>query len=246
MRLRLAHHGLTAGPFSRGTLDVEEARGLGNIFLSPYFIGGAVLFAFAGAVAYFWLVSFLFGAGYQGAPRRSVEAMFRLADLHASDTLYELGAGVGAIVFPAAREYGANVVAVEIEPLRVLLMRLRRAVGPGAERIQLLRSNMFDLDFRPATVVTAFLWPGANERLRPKFEAELRPGTRVLSRCHPIVGWTPTQYDPAADVYYYRWPEALTAPRLSGPATAPREEPDPAPEVGISRRAPSVRASAPR
>ncbi len=180
-----------------------------NIYLSPYFIAGALLWVFVGCVAYFWLVSFLFGAGYQGAPRKSVEVMFRFAQVVPQDTLYELGAGVGAIAFPAAREYGARVVAVEIEPLRVLMMRLRRAMGPAADRIQLLRANMYTMDFRPATVVTAFLWPGAMARLKPKFEKELQPGTRVVSRCHPIIGWTPTLYDRGTDVYLYRWPEAL-------------------------------------
>jgi hypothetical protein len=180
-----------------------------SLFLSPFFIAGAILWIFAGSVAYFWLVSFLFGAGYQGAPRKSVEAMFRFAQVVPQDTLFELGAGVGAIAFPAAREYGAHVVAVEIEPLRVLIMRLRRALGPAGDRIELLRGNMYAMDFRPATVVTAFLWPGAMARLRPKFEQELRPGTRVVSRCHPIIGWTPASYDREADVYLYRWPEAL-------------------------------------
>ncbi len=179
-----------------------------NIYLKPYFIAGAVLWVFVGIVAYFWLVSFLFGAGYQGAPRKSVEVMFRFARVGSEDTLYELGAGIGAIAFPAAREYGAHVVAVEIEPLRILIMRWRRALGPAADRIQILRGNMYALDFRPATVVTAFLWPGAMVRLRPKFEKELRPGTRVLSRCHPIIGWTPASYDKSSDVYLYRWPEA--------------------------------------
>ncbi|MCI4320148.1 MAG: class I SAM-dependent methyltransferase [Thermoplasmata archaeon] len=216
MQLRPTRWPLSLGRVERSAGASGEGNGLGNIFLSPYFIGGAVLFVFAGAVAYFWLVSFLFGAGYQGAPRRSVEAMFRLADIRPSDTLYELGAGVGAVVFPAAREYGAKVVAVEIEPLRVLILRLRRAVGPGAERIELRRANMYALDLRPASVVTAFLWPGAMARLRQKFENELRPGTRVVSRCHPIIGWTPTQYDRAADVYFYRWPDAIATSRSGG------------------------------
>jgi hypothetical protein len=180
-----------------------------NIYLNPYFLAGAALWVFVGCVAYFWMVSFLFGAGYQGAPRKSVDVMFRFAQVTPQDTLYELGAGVGAIAFPAAREHGARVVAVEIEPLRILIMRLRRATGPSPDRIRLLRANMYALDFRPATVVTAFLWPGAMARLRPKFEQELRPGTRVLSRCHPILGWTPTLYDRETDVYLYRWPDAL-------------------------------------
>ena len=177
-------------------------------YLNPYFIAGAVLWVFVGVVAYFWLVSFLFGAGYQGAPRKSVEAMFRLARVGPHDTLFELGAGIGAVTFPAARKYGANVVAVEIEPLRILILRLRRALGPAASLIRILRANMYSIDFQPATVISAFLWPRAMARLRPKFERELSPGTRVVSRCHPILGWSPVTYDPDADVYLYLWPES--------------------------------------
>ncbi|HTW77556.1 MAG TPA: hypothetical protein VMG14_07345 [Thermoplasmata archaeon] len=178
---------------------------------SPYFIGGAVLFAFAGAVAYFWMSSFLFGAGYQGAPRRSVDAMFRLSGLRAGDLLVELGAGVGAVTFPAARERCARVLAIEIEPLRVILLRARRALGPGSDRIEIRRMNLFEVPLGEATVVSAFLWPGAMARLRPKFERELRAGARVVSRCHAIPEWTPTEYDRGSDVYLYIWPGAVAA-----------------------------------
>jgi len=175
---------------------------------SPYFIGGAILFAFAGTVAYFWMSSFLFGAGYQGAPRRSVEAMFRLSGLNREDYLFELGAGIGSVTFPAAREKMARVKAIEIEPLRYLVLRLRRALGTSADRIEIRRENMYSVDLREATVVSAFLWPGAMARLRPKFERELRPGARVVSRCHKIPDWTPAEYDAAADVYLYLWPSS--------------------------------------
>lgn len=178
---------------------------------SPYLIAGAVLFAFAGTVAYFWLSSFLVGAGYQGAPRKSVEAMFRLSHLGPDDYLFELGAGVGTVTFPAAREKCARVRAIEIEPLRFLVLRIRRMLGPAAERIEIRRENMFDVNLREATVVSAFLWPGAMARLRPKFERELRPGTRIVSRCHKIPTWTPAKYDRAADVYLYLWPSSATA-----------------------------------
>jgi len=180
-------------------------------FSSPDFIGGALLFAFAGIVTYFWMSSFLFGAGYQGAPRRSVEAMFRLSQLGSQDYLFELGAGIGAVTFPAAREKSARVRAVEIEPLRYLVLRTRRALGPAADRIEIVRENMFGVDLREATVISAFLWPGAMARLRSKFEHELRPGTRVVSRCHRIPTWVPAEYDAAADVYLYVWPEAVAA-----------------------------------
>jgi hypothetical protein len=179
---------------------------------SPYFIAGAVLFAFSGAVAYFWMSSFLCGAGYQGAPRRSVEAMLRLSAVGPQDVVYELGAGLGAVAFPAARERSAHVVAVEIEPVRYLLLKLRRALGPASDHMEIRRANMFGIDLRDATVISAFLWPGAMSKLRPKFEQELRPGTRVVSRCHPIREWTPAEYDREADVYLYRWPESSQRP----------------------------------
>jgi len=186
-------------------------------FSSPAFIGGAILFAFAGTVAYFWMSSFLFGAGYQGAPRRSVEAMFRLSGIGPEDYLFELGAGIGAVTFPAAREKSARVKAVEIEPLRCFVLRLRRALGPAADRIEIRRENMFQVDLREATVISAFLWPGAMARLRAKFEQELKPGVRVVSRCHKIPTWTPAVYDTSADVYLYIWPDAVK-PRV--PLTA--------------------------
>jgi hypothetical protein len=97
---------------------------------------------------------------------------------------------------------------VEVEPIRVAVLRLRRRMGPFADRISIRWGNFFDLDFREATVVSAFLWPGAMVRLRPKLEAELPPGARVVSHCHEIPGWKAETYDPETDVYFYRRPGA--------------------------------------
>ncbi len=165
----------------------------------------------AGAIAYFGFASFLFGAGYQPTPRPSALAMLRFAELTPRDTLYDLGAGTGALVFRAARVYRARAVGVEVEPIRVLILHLRRALGPFADRVTIRWGDLFRLDFRPATVVATFLWPGAMARLRPKLEQELQPGARLVSHCHPVPGWRPTAYDPETDVYLYRWPEARTA-----------------------------------
>lgn len=163
-------------------------------------------------MAYFIFATFAFGAGYQPTPRRSVETMLRYAEVGPQDTVFDLGAGTGAIVFAAARTYRARVVGTEVEPIRVLVLRLRRRFGPGKDRITIRWGNLFGIDFRPATVVTAFLWPGAMERLRPKFESELAPGTRVVSYYHQVPGWTPEKYDPETQVYLYRWPTARRPP----------------------------------
>ncbi len=179
--------------------------------VDPRFLFGLILVGVA-VLTYFVFASFVYGAGYQPSPRRSVEKMLRLAEVGPQDTLYDLGAGTGAIVFRAARIYRARVVGVEVEPLRVAVLRLRRSWGPFADRITIRWGNFFELDFREATVVTAFLWPGAMARLRPKLEAELPPGARVVSYCHPVVEWTPEVYDPETDVYFYRRPGPPVAP----------------------------------
>lgn len=181
-----------------------------------YLVAVVVLLATV-AAAYFVFASFVFGAGYQPTPRAAVRTMLRLAELSPHDTLYDLGAGTGAIVFRAARTYRARVLAVEVEPLRVLILRLRRALGPFPERVTVRWGDLFRLDFTPASVVTAFLWPGAMARLRPKLEAELRPGSRVVSHCHAIPGWVPEAYERETDVYLYRWPDARSrAVRITG------------------------------
>lgn len=175
------------------------------------------LFAVAGATVYFVFATFLFGAGYEPTHRRAVEAMLRFAEVGPSDTVFDLGAGTGAIVFRAARTYRARVIGVEIEPLRILILRVRRRLGPFADRITLVWGDLFRLDFTEATVVTTFLWPGAMARLRPKLERELRPGARLVTHCHAVPGWTATRYDRATDVYLYRWPDAgVPAPFTTG------------------------------
>jgi hypothetical protein len=173
------------------------------------------LFLLAVAIAYFVFASFLYGAGYQPTPRRSAEMMLRFAEVGPQDTLYDLGAGTGAIVFRAARVYRARVVGVEVEPVRYLILKLRRSLGPFADRISLRRGNLFDLEFRDATVISVFLWPGLMARLRPKLEAELAAGARVVSYCHKVPGWTPERYDARTDVYLYRWP-AARGPAVTG------------------------------
>jgi SAM-dependent methyltransferase len=170
------------------------------------FVLFGVVFAAIAASAYFVFASFAFGAGYQPTPRRSVETMLRFAELNERDTLYDLGAGTGAIVFRAARIYRARVVAIEVEPIRVLVLRARRALGPFADRISIRWGDFFRWSFADATVVTSFLWSGAMERLRPKLERELRAGARLVSHVHPVTAWRPDAYDAETQVYLYRFP----------------------------------------
>jgi cyclopropane fatty-acyl-phospholipid synthase-like methyltransferase len=156
--------------------------------------------------AYFVFASFAYGAGYQPAPRTVVTRMLDLAAVGPDDTLYDLGAGTGAVVFRAARERGAHAVGVEVEPLRVLLLRLRRRFGTNADRVEIRWGNLFDQDLRRATVVAVFLWPEAMRRLLPVLEARLPAGARVVSHWHPLPGRVPQVFDRPTRVYLYQWP----------------------------------------
>ena len=164
-----------------------------------------------GAIVYFVFATFLFGAGYQPAPRAVVTSMLDLGAVGPTDVVFDLGAGTGAIVFRAARERGARVLGVEVEPLRVLLLRIRRRMGPAAERIEIRWGNLYDLPMGKATVVMAFLWPEAMRRLRPIFERQLAGGVRVVTHWHPVPGWTPEHVDSEHRVYFYRTPARTEA-----------------------------------
>lgn len=183
-----------------------------------------VLFVAALAVViYFLFASFVYGAGYQPTPRDVVERMLELASVGPSDTLYDLGAGTGAIVFRAARQRGATAVGVEVEPLRVLVLRLRRALGGPRDRVRVVWGDFDHLDLAPATVVAVFLWPPVMERLKARFENELAAGSRVVSHWHPVAGWRPDAVDRRLRVYLYRMPptRAAMVNRDNGPIAPP-------------------------
>lgn len=169
---------------------------------SLVYVGGLAVIA---GLAYFLFASFAFGAGYQPTPSRVVERMLDDAGVDSNDTLFDLGAGTGAILFRAARERGARVVGVEVEPLRMLVLHLRRLVGGPRARVELHWGNLYRTDFSTATVVALFLWPGAMQRLEPLLRSQLKRGARVVSHWHEVPGWTPVSFDPTTRVYLYIW-----------------------------------------
>jgi len=110
-----------------------------------------------------------------------VNEMLRLASVSAGDVVYDLGSGDGRIVIAAARDRGARGGGVEIDPALVAESTERaRRLGLAA-RVSFLQQDLFEADLRPATVVTLYLSPDLNRKLRPKLLSELRPGSRIVS-----------------------------------------------------------------
>jgi SAM-dependent methyltransferase len=172
-----------------------------SLVLLLYIIG---LILIAGAT-YFFFGSFLYGAGYQPTPRKVALKMIEMGEIVPADLVMDLGAGTGGLLLMAAEMKGATVTGIEVEPLRIVVLRLRRLMSPARKRISIKRSDFFKEDLGSTTVILAFLWPSAMERLKPKLERELRPGCRLVSYWHPVPGWTPDRVDRGLRIYFYRW-----------------------------------------
>ena len=133
-----------------------------------------------------------------------VAAMLKLAGVTANDVVYDLGCGDGRIVVAAAR-LGARGVGVDVDLQRVHEASDNVKRHNLAGRIKILRESFFDIDLRNATVVTLYLLPGINVKLRPKLLWELRPGARVVSNNFEMGDWGPDATDSIHHRTLYKW-----------------------------------------
>jgi len=124
-------------------------------------------------------------------PDTAVSAMLKLAGVGKDDVVYDLGSGDGRIVIAAARRYGAHGVGIDIDPARIAEGERNARAAGVADRVRFVRQDLFDADITDATVVTLYLLPRLNLRLRPKLLADLKPGTRVVSYGFDMGEWAP-------------------------------------------------------
>jgi ribosomal protein L11 methylase PrmA len=141
-----------------------------------------------------------------------VEEMLRLARVGKDDVVYDLGCGDGRIVIRAAKAYGARGVGVDIDPARVREAKDNAAQAGVADKVTIRQQDLFETDLREATVVTLYLLPEVNLRLRPKLLSELKPGTRVVSHNFDMGDWTPERVVQVGNATVYLWtvPEGAT------------------------------------
>ena len=129
-------------------------------------------------------------APYVNSPQEDVELMLDMADAGPGDYVIDLGAGDGRIVITAALR-GAAGHGVELDRELVELARRRARAAEVDDRAAFRHGDVFEADLRGATIVTLYLMPEVNLRLRPKLLAELPPGTRVLSNSFDMGDWQP-------------------------------------------------------
>jgi len=156
----------------------------------------------------------LYIAPFVASPLPVVRRMLVLAELKPGEVFYDLGAGDGRTVIMAAQEFGARAVGIELrEDLAKKALQTVYQLGLQ-DRVTILHSNLFDVDISPADVVFLYLTTSANEKVKPKLEAELKPGARVVSHDYEIVGWKPVKVEefcenpslgyPSHTLYLYR------------------------------------------
>jgi len=124
-----------------------------------------------------------------------IDRMLEMARLKTEDVLYDIGSGDGAIVIRAAKKYGIKAIGIEIDQELVAKAR-RNAFREKVEHLVEFRAqDAFTVDVSPATVVTLYMLPEFNAKLRPILDRQLRPGSRVVSHDYPVEGWVPDQID---------------------------------------------------
>jgi len=135
----------------------------------------------------------LFIAPYVPSPPLVVRQMLVLSELKPGEVFFDLGSGDGRTVIMAAKDFGARAVGVELREDLV-----KKALGSVYEhnlqnRVTIVNSDMFKVDLSSADVIFLYLTTSANEKVKPKLEAETKKGTRVVSHDYEIVGWKPVK-----------------------------------------------------
>lgn len=142
---------------------------------------------------------------YEPTPMHVAHAMLTLAKVSPADVVYDLGSGDGRIVIMAAQQFGARGVGIDIDPARIAEARTNAHRAGIEDKVQFIEGDLFEADLRPATVVTLFLHPGPNLKLRPKLLAELKPGSRIVSYVWDMGDWQPDAELDAGVYKIYLW-----------------------------------------
>ncbi|MCC7346470.1 MAG: class I SAM-dependent methyltransferase [Variibacter sp.] len=124
---------------------------------------------------------------YVPTPRETVDRMLQVTEVGPSDFVVDLGSGDGRIAIAAGR-LGARALGVDLDPARVREAELNAQRAGVADRVTFRQQNLFETDLTQATVLTMYLLPSINLKLRPKILG-LRPGTRVVSHDFTMGDW---------------------------------------------------------
>ena len=148
---------------------------------------------------------------YVPTPPKVVDAMLKAAEVGPDDVLYDLGSGDGRIPVTAARRWGTRGVGIDIDPQRIREANRNAEQAGVTDRVKFVEGDLFEADLSEATVITLYLLPALNLRLRPTL-LELEPGTRIVSHAFDMGDWEPEQTIDVDGATVYRWTVPETVP----------------------------------
>ena len=128
-------------------------------------------------------------------PPEVVDRMLEMAQVKSDDVIYDLGSGDGRIIIQAAKRYGVKGVGIEIDADLVQKARDNAFKEKVEDLVEFRMQDALTVDVSPATVVTLYMLPEFNAKLRPIFDKELKPGSRVVSHDFAIQGWVPDKVE---------------------------------------------------
>lgn len=128
---------------------------------------------------------------YVPTPEAVVQEMLKLANVTKNDVVYDLGCGDGRIVITAAKNVGARGIGIDIDPERIKESNENAQKSGVTDKVKFMQQDLFEANLSEATVVTLYLLPSINLKLRPKLLKELKPGTRIVSHSFDMGDWKP-------------------------------------------------------
>ena len=132
---------------------------------------------------------------YVPTPPKVVDRMLEIAQVKSGDVIYDLGSGDGRIIIQAAKRYGVKGVGIEIDADLVQKAKDNAFKEKVEHLVEFRAEDALKVDVSPATVVTLYMLPEFNAKLRPIFDKELKPGARVVSHDFEIQGWVPDKVE---------------------------------------------------
>ncbi len=137
----------------------------------------------------------MFISPFVASPESVIRRLLTMAELKPGEIFVDLGAGDGRPVIIAAREFGARAIGVELRE-DLVKQAMRKVMELGLQdRVKIIHDDIFNVDISMADVVYLYLTTSANEKVKPKLEAELKRGARVVSHDYEIVGWKPVKVE---------------------------------------------------
>lgn len=143
---------------------------------------------------------------YVPTPDHVVARMLEMANVNSDDTVIDLGSGDGRIAIAAVRDRGArSALGIDLDPERIREAEANAEAAGVSDKVSFEQGDLFKKDISEATVLTMYLLPRVNLRLRPVILDTLKPGTRVVSHAFSMDEWQADRSDYIGGSYVYLW-----------------------------------------